>query len=146
MADILCPSCHNVMKERKNNRTGESFLGCSKYPACKATKKITPEVAKELGRYVAPEPKLRTRPPGKSASNSKLGEWFLWKFFTSIGVTDLEIIFDTLLEYCQSRKMKVKGFTKHNKFFERVWSEQEQFKAFAKQYLKEINISYNEQH
>jgi ssDNA-binding Zn-finger/Zn-ribbon topoisomerase 1 len=34
-----CPQCGNQLVVRKNRENGELFLGCSKYPECKFTKK-----------------------------------------------------------------------------------------------------------
>ncbi|MEZ0470949.1 restriction endonuclease [Luteimonas salinilitoris] len=33
-----CPSCGKAMVERKNRRSGEVFLGCSGFPACRGTR------------------------------------------------------------------------------------------------------------
>ncbi|BCT91033.1 membrane protein [Lysobacter helvus] len=33
-----CPKCGASMVQRANRKTGESFLGCSKYPVCKGTR------------------------------------------------------------------------------------------------------------
>lgn len=30
----LCPDCGRPLVERTNRATGETFLGCSQYPAC----------------------------------------------------------------------------------------------------------------
>ena len=32
-----CPRCNAALVERRNRRTGESFLGCSRFPACRGT-------------------------------------------------------------------------------------------------------------
>ncbi|MBW8367775.1 MAG: restriction endonuclease [Arenimonas sp.] len=32
-----CPTCGGKLVERKNRRTGDSFLGCETYPACRGT-------------------------------------------------------------------------------------------------------------
>lgn len=39
-AAINCPRCNSALVERKNKRTGELFLGCSKYPACRHTQPL----------------------------------------------------------------------------------------------------------
>ena len=36
-AVVRCPKCGSQLVKRQNRRTGESFLGCSKYPACRYT-------------------------------------------------------------------------------------------------------------
>ena len=36
---LTCSLCSNPLVVRKNNQNGELFLGCSKYPECKFTKK-----------------------------------------------------------------------------------------------------------
>lgn len=35
-----CPSCNGAMVKRKNRKTGESFLGCSRFPKCRGTRQI----------------------------------------------------------------------------------------------------------
>jgi len=37
---VLCKRCGSSMIKRQNNKTGEAFLGCSKYPKCKNTEQI----------------------------------------------------------------------------------------------------------
>jgi DNA topoisomerase-1 len=44
--DEPCPECGEPMKLR-NSRRGY-FLGCSKYPKCKGTKEVPPEIAEKL--------------------------------------------------------------------------------------------------
>ena len=34
-----CPRCAGPLLERTNRRTGEVFLGCARYPACKGTRR-----------------------------------------------------------------------------------------------------------
>ena len=34
-----CPMCSSVLVERRNRRTGEVFLGCSRFPGCRYTRK-----------------------------------------------------------------------------------------------------------
>ena len=36
-----CPRCGSELVERKNRKTGQSFLGCSRYPRCRGTRKNT---------------------------------------------------------------------------------------------------------
>ncbi len=35
-----CPRCSGQMTERQNKKTGDRFLGCSRFPQCKATRKL----------------------------------------------------------------------------------------------------------
>jgi len=35
-----CPRCSAKMVERSNRKSGEKFLGCSRFPKCKGTKKV----------------------------------------------------------------------------------------------------------
>jgi restriction system protein len=35
-----CPRCAAPMVQRKNRRTGEVFLGCSKFPGCRGTRRV----------------------------------------------------------------------------------------------------------
>ena len=37
---ITCPDCGWAMIKRRNRRTGEAFLGCSRFPACRGTRQI----------------------------------------------------------------------------------------------------------
>lgn len=40
-ADLTkCPRCGAKMVERANRQTGQSFLGCSRYPKCRGTRKV----------------------------------------------------------------------------------------------------------
>lgn len=41
---VKCPRCNNYMRERKNKKTGEKFLGCLTYPKCNMMKKIPTEL------------------------------------------------------------------------------------------------------
>ena len=34
---LACPSCSGPMVQRRNRRTGEPFLGCSRFPQCRGT-------------------------------------------------------------------------------------------------------------
>ncbi|MCD7098437.1 restriction endonuclease [Stenotrophomonas sp. MMGLT7] len=34
---LACPRCGNTMVERRNRRTGETFLGCSQFPRCRGS-------------------------------------------------------------------------------------------------------------
>lgn len=38
--DSGCPKCGKPMLERRNGRTGEAFLGCTGYPACRGTRAL----------------------------------------------------------------------------------------------------------
>jgi len=35
-----CPKCESPMNVRVNRQEGTEFLGCSKYPECKGTRKV----------------------------------------------------------------------------------------------------------
>lgn len=35
-----CPKCGSPMVERANRKTGDEFLGCSRYPKCRGTRKL----------------------------------------------------------------------------------------------------------
>jgi len=35
-----CPYCHGKLIKRMNRKTGEEFLGCTKYPKCKYTQPV----------------------------------------------------------------------------------------------------------
>lgn len=37
---LLCPRCGEEMVERTNNRSGDRFLGCRRYPQCKGTRPL----------------------------------------------------------------------------------------------------------
>jgi DNA topoisomerase-1 len=41
-----CPQCGEAMKLRASRRG--PFLGCSKYPKCKGTKEVPPEVMEKI--------------------------------------------------------------------------------------------------
>ena len=55
--DVPCPQCGNP-KMRVNNFRGRQFLGCTTYPKCKGTGKVTEEVlamiAKQQGAVSPP--------------------------------------------------------------------------------------------
>ncbi|WP_413782776.1 topoisomerase DNA-binding C4 zinc finger domain-containing protein [Thalassovita sp.] len=34
----MCPRCGGPMIQRTNRRSGQPFLGCSRYPRCKGTR------------------------------------------------------------------------------------------------------------
>jgi ssDNA-binding Zn-finger/Zn-ribbon topoisomerase 1 len=36
-----CPKCESPMNVRVNRAEGTEFLGCSKYPDCKGTRKVS---------------------------------------------------------------------------------------------------------
>lgn len=36
-----CPRCGSPMVERTNRTTGESFLGCDRYPKCRGTRPLS---------------------------------------------------------------------------------------------------------
>jgi hypothetical protein len=38
MTNGLCPRCRAAMVERTNRESGEPFLGCSRFPACRGTR------------------------------------------------------------------------------------------------------------
>ena len=48
-----CPKCGESMVKRKNKSTMEEFLGCSKYPECKGTRKVNKHFQGET--MVSPE-------------------------------------------------------------------------------------------
>ena len=35
-----CPTCGSTMTSRTNRRSGEHFMGCTRYPACRGTRKV----------------------------------------------------------------------------------------------------------
>jgi Topoisomerase DNA binding C4 zinc finger len=35
-----CPRCGSPMAERRNRQTGDAFLGCTRYPACRGTRPV----------------------------------------------------------------------------------------------------------
>ena len=39
-ADTKCPRCGSKMIERANRKTGQTFLGCSRYPKCRGTRQV----------------------------------------------------------------------------------------------------------
>jgi DNA topoisomerase-1 len=39
-----CPECGSAMRLQKSRFGGRYFLGCTKYPKCKGTMKLTPEL------------------------------------------------------------------------------------------------------
>ena len=43
-----CPECGSPMRLQKSRFGGRYFLGCTKYPKCKGTKKLTPELEAKL--------------------------------------------------------------------------------------------------
>lgn len=38
-----CPRCGGEMVKRTNRKTGDTFWGCSEFPKCRGTRKVTPE-------------------------------------------------------------------------------------------------------
>ncbi|MCA0930160.1 nuclease-related domain-containing protein [Ruegeria profundi] len=40
VVENACPRCRSPMVERQNRRTGERFLGCTRYPMCKGTRQL----------------------------------------------------------------------------------------------------------
>ena len=42
----LCPECNSPMKLRQGR--GNYFLGCSKYPKCRGTKEVPPDIVEQL--------------------------------------------------------------------------------------------------
>ena len=42
---ITCPDCGWAMVKRRNRRTGEAFFGCSRFPACRGTRRIDDSLA-----------------------------------------------------------------------------------------------------
>jgi hypothetical protein len=48
-----CPRCGATMVTRRNRETGDAFLGCSRFPACKGTRSLgaAPQVRRKPTRY-----------------------------------------------------------------------------------------------
>lgn len=44
MIDMKCPKCGAALVERINRESGESFLGCAKWPDCTYTRPIPEDV------------------------------------------------------------------------------------------------------
>jgi DNA topoisomerase-1 len=44
----VCPECGGPMKLRQNRRRGNYFLSCAKFPKCKGTRDVPPEVLDQL--------------------------------------------------------------------------------------------------
>ncbi len=40
-----CPRCGSRMVVRRNRQTGEGFLGCTRYPECRGTRRLPPDNA-----------------------------------------------------------------------------------------------------
>ncbi|MBI4319710.1 MAG: restriction endonuclease [Chloroflexi bacterium] len=45
----MCPKCGSVLVERRNRSTGETFLGCPKYPACRYTQLLPKAIVNTPG-------------------------------------------------------------------------------------------------
>ena len=46
---IVCPECGSPMRLCENRRRpGDYFLGCTKWPKCRGTRKVTPEIQEQL--------------------------------------------------------------------------------------------------
>ena len=43
-----CPECGAPMRLQKSRFGGRYFLGCTKYPKCKGTAKVTPELQEQI--------------------------------------------------------------------------------------------------
>jgi hypothetical protein len=62
--DIGCPRCGSPMLTRTNRESGDAFLGCSRFPDCRATRPIVPSgnAAAARGRLNRPKLSLGGRP------------------------------------------------------------------------------------
>ncbi len=43
-----CPECNSPMRLQRNSRRGNYFLGCTQWPKCKGTRKVSPEMLEQL--------------------------------------------------------------------------------------------------
>lgn len=50
-----CPKCEAEMERRRNLASGEFFLGCSRYPACRGTRLLPERIRTDRD---GPQPKL----------------------------------------------------------------------------------------
>jgi DNA topoisomerase-1 len=48
-----CPECGSPMRLQKSRFGGRYFLGCTKYPKCKGTAKVSPALQTEIDRAEA---------------------------------------------------------------------------------------------
>ncbi len=70
---ITCPDCGWAMVTRRNRRTGESFLGCSRFPACHGTRQIDHSLAAFRGTEHLPPHRAGTRrAPGPARARIQL--------------------------------------------------------------------------
>ena len=70
---ITCPDCGWAMVTRRNRRTGEMFLGCSRFPACRGTRQIDRSLAAFQGTaHSAPPIASRRRAPRPARARIRL--------------------------------------------------------------------------
>lgn len=49
----LCPECGSAMRLQKSRFGGRYFLGCTKYPKCKGTAKLSPALQEKIDAATA---------------------------------------------------------------------------------------------
>ena len=139
---MRCAKCQSKMVVRQNKTNKQSFWGCKNYPKCTHTEKFEEiELPKEEEFLPA---KIRKQPPKAKANKSEHASYNCWKFFSSIGVKDVEIICDTVLNFYTSRGKSIQELKNLDKPYMLTYKCWDDFRKFSKIYLIGINIKYNE--
>ena len=68
-AGVVCPRCGSAMVERTNRGSGEPFLGCTRFPACRGTRPMPTGVEAGAQRRVAARPTRYKLSAGGRARN-----------------------------------------------------------------------------
>jgi hypothetical protein len=63
---VLCPKCGSAMVRRTNHDSGEAFLGCTTFPACRGTRPIA---TGEQGSVAARPMRYKLSSGGRRASD-----------------------------------------------------------------------------
>ena len=59
-----CPRCGSPMAERRNRKTSDAFLGCTRYPACRGTRPVA-ATAPSPRPATAASPRVGSSGPGR---------------------------------------------------------------------------------
>lgn len=72
LEELQCPLCGGPMVSRKNNRTGQRFWGCKKYPECHGTRNTDGEF---VPARTAREDVDESGPPSQRARDNDRRRW-----------------------------------------------------------------------
>ena len=144
---MKCIKCGKKMIIRANKKDGSLFYGCKGYPDCTNTAQLTKEELEKRERQKQQQQLVAEKEflpativkkyQKRFASKANHASYGTWVFFNKLGVSDVELICDTLLSFYELKGKSVQSLKNLDAaylFASKSWDE---FSRFSQKYVIE---------